>query len=132
MIALRIILDKYSRWVLSGKSQITLPLFRYQRDLAQPINDLSLNDFSDKDGNIIDICMLNLATYHPNEYRLIMANYLYHLPKRKLARMTGVDEKNIRTSIKYAEYFIDGYLSQMNYHCYDDLRLTGQYRAREE
>ncbi len=70
---------------------------------------------SDDDGLAIDACISRLRqTRQSGEYDLLMAHYVYGVPKRTLAKMLKQDEKTVRVQMQVAEGFIDGCLSMLN------------------
>lgn len=70
---------------------------------------------SDDDGLAIDACISRLRkTRQSGEFDLLMAHYVYGIPKRTLARMLKQDEKTVRIQMQVAEGFIDGCLSMLD------------------
>ncbi|YCI80362.1 antitermination protein Q [Enterobacteriaceae bacterium] len=68
----------------------------------------------DDDGLIIESCLVQLKKKRPSEHSLLVAHYMYGLPKRKIAKVMNKDEKLVRIQIQMAEGFVEGCLSMMN------------------
>ncbi|ELY2796241.1 antitermination protein Q [Cronobacter dublinensis] len=68
---------------------------------------------SDNDALIIEGCLARLKQRKPYEHSLLVAYYLYRIPKRRIARARKKDEKLIRIEMQMAEGFIDGCLAML-------------------
>ncbi|WP_068871462.1 antiterminator Q family protein [Edwardsiella tarda] len=79
---------------------------------------------TDDDGLIIEGCMAALKKKRPYEHSLLVAHYLYRVPKRKIAKMWRKDEKVVRIEIQIAEGFIDGCLSMLDVYLDMDLQVS--------
>ena len=69
---------------------------------------------SDDDAIVIESCLAQLQKRRPQEHSLLVAHYLYRIPKRSLARSRRKDEKVIRIEMQMAEGFIEGCLAMLN------------------
>ncbi|BDH44884.1 antitermination protein Q [Salmonella enterica subsp. enterica serovar Choleraesuis] len=70
---------------------------------------------SDNDGMLVDSCVLRLRTLRQSgEYDLVIAHYVYGMPKRTLAKYLKQDEKTVRVQLQVAEGFIDGCLCMLD------------------
>ncbi|MFZ1871746.1 MAG: antiterminator Q family protein [Chania sp.] len=68
----------------------------------------------DDDGLIIEGCMARLKVRRPDEYRLIVAHYVFNTPKRALARAYKKDERLIRIALQMGENFVEGCLAALD------------------
>lgn len=68
---------------------------------------------TDDDALIIEGCLSRLKKRKPYEYSLIVAHYLYGIPKRKIAKSQKKDEKLIRIEMQMGEGFLEGCLSML-------------------
>ncbi|ELP5713273.1 antitermination protein Q [Enterobacter asburiae] len=69
---------------------------------------------TDDDALIIESCLARLKKKKPYEYSLLVAHYLYCIPKRRIAKKLKKNEKAIRVEIMMAEGFIDGCLAMLD------------------
>lgn len=69
---------------------------------------------TDDDALIIEGCLARLNKKRPYEYSLLVAHYLYGIPKRKIAKRLKKDEKTIRIEIMMGEGFVDGCLAMLD------------------
>ncbi len=66
---------------------------------------------SDDDALIVEGCLAKLRNHKPYEHTILVAYYLFNIPKRKIAKKLRKDEKLIRIELQLAEGFIEGCLS---------------------
>lgn len=110
---IQLIMEKLGGWAASDSSDVDYSHIAAGFKGLLPQTRASRLSCSDSDGLIIDGCMARLAVRRPEEYRLLVAHYIYGMPKRKLARILKHDEKCIRVELQMAEGFIDGCLSTL-------------------
>lgn len=69
---------------------------------------------SDNDGLMIEGCMAKLLKKRPCDYQLLVAYYVYMVPKRQIAKSKKKNEKQIRIEMMLAEGFVEGCLAMLN------------------
>lgn len=80
-----------------------------------PHNSTRLPSCCDEDGLIVDRAIGQLKLVRkPEEVTLIIAYYMYRIPKRAIAKKWKCSEGEIRRKIQIAESFIDGCLAMAN------------------
>lgn len=79
-----------------------------------PYTSKSRLSCSDGDALVIESCLARLKQKKPDEHALLVAHYLYRVPKRSMARARKKDEKLVRIEIQMAEGFIDGCLAMLD------------------
>lgn len=111
---IQLVLDLWSGWAANDNSSIDYsPIAAGFKGLLPQTSKNRLS-CTDDDGLIIESCLAKLKIKKPYEYSLLVANYLYGIPKRKIARAQKKDEKIIRIEIQMAEGFIEGCLSMLS------------------
>ncbi|OPW96005.1 antitermination protein Q [Citrobacter sp. A316] len=107
------VLDLWGAWAASDSSGVDYsPIAAGFKGLL-PYTGKTRMACSDSDALIIEGCLALLKKRKPYEHSLIVAHYLYGIPKRKIAKVRKKDEKLIRIEIQMAEGFIDGCLSML-------------------
>ena len=108
------VLDRWGGWASGDSSGVDYsPIAAGFKGLL-PQTSKSRLSCTDNDALIIEGCLARLKSRKPYEHSLIVAHYLYGIPKRKLAKARKKDEKLIRIEMQMAEGFIDGCLSMLD------------------
>jgi len=111
---IQLLMEKFGGWVASDGSGVDYShIAAGFKGLLPPTKGSLRLTCSDNDGLIIDGCMCQLAKRRPEEHQLLVAHYIYGIPKRKIAQRLKRNEKCIRVDIQLGEGFIDGCLSML-------------------
>ncbi|AWK13553.1 antiterminator Q family protein [Candidatus Fukatsuia symbiotica] len=108
---INLILERWGTWARYSSRMDYSPIAAGFKGLfpASPNKTISC---SDDDGMIIDHAVGRLkAVRKPEELTLILAHYVYCIPKRVIAKKWKCSESEIRRKIQVAEGFIDGCLA---------------------
>ncbi|WP_431646515.1 antiterminator Q family protein [Enterobacter hormaechei] len=107
------VLERWGGWAASDSSGVDYsPIAAGFKGLLSQTSKSRLS-CTDDDALIIEGCLARLRKRKPYEHSLLVAHYLYGIPKRKIAKARKKDEKLIRIEIQMAEGFIDGCLSML-------------------
>jgi len=110
---IQMVLERWGGWAASDSSGVDYsPIAAGFKGLL-PQTKKSRLSCTDDDALIIEGCLARLQKRKPYEHSLLVAHYLYGIPKRKIAKARKKDEKLIRIEIQMAEGFIDGCLSML-------------------
>ncbi|QIP56849.1 antiterminator Q family protein [Hafnia alvei] len=111
---IQMVLERWGAWAASDSSGVDYsPIAAGFKGLL-PCTSKARQACSDDDALIIESCLARLKQKKPYEHSLLVAHYLYRVPKRKIAKVHKKDEKLIRIEIQLAEGFIDGCLSMLD------------------
>lgn len=111
---IQIVLDRWGGWASADNSGVDYsPIAAGFKGLLPQTSKTRLS-CTDDDALIIEGCLARLKSQKPYEHSLLVAHYLYGIPKRKIAKARKKDEKMIRIEIQMAEGFIDGCLSMLD------------------
>ena len=111
---IQMVLEQWGGWASGDSSGVDYsPIAAGFKGLL-PQTSKSRLSCTDNDALIIEGCLARLKSRKPYEHSLIVAHYLYGIPKRKLAKARKKDEKLIRIEMQMAEGFIDGCLSMLD------------------
>lgn len=111
---IQMVLERWGGWASGDSSGVDYsPIAAGFKGLL-PQTSKSRLSCTDNDALIIEGCLARLKSRKPYEHSLIVAHYLYGIPKRKLAKARKKDEKLIRIDMQMAEGFIDGCLSMLD------------------
>ncbi|WFZ31229.1 antiterminator Q family protein [Citrobacter portucalensis] len=111
---IQIVLDRWGGWASADNSGVDYsPIAAGFKGLLPQTSKTRLS-CTDDDALIIEGCLARLKSRKPYEHSLLVAHYLYGIPKRKIAKARKKDEKMIRIEIQMAEGFIDGCLSMLD------------------
>ena len=111
---IRMVLERWGAWAASDNSSVDYsPIAAGFKGLL-PQTGRARQLCTDDDALIIESCLARLKSRKPHEHSLLVAHYLYGIPKRKIAKARKKDEKLIRIEIQMAEGFIEGCLSMLN------------------
>ncbi|MEQ6279485.1 antiterminator Q family protein [Kluyvera huaxiensis] len=111
---IQMVLERWGGWASGDSSGVDYsPIAAGFKGLL-PQTSKSRLSCTDNDALIIEGCLARLKSRKPYEHSLIVAHYLYGIPKRKLAKARKKDEKLIRIEMQMAEGFIDGCLSMLD------------------
>lgn len=121
---IQLVMEKFGGWAASDSSGVDYSHIAAGFKGLLPQTRASRLSCSDSDGLIIDGCMARLEVRRPEEYQLLVAHYIYGMPKRKIARILKRDEKCIRVELQMAEGFIDGCLSALEVKLDMDIELN--------
>ncbi|WP_241609033.1 antiterminator Q family protein [Rosenbergiella australiborealis] len=109
-----LLMERFGGWAASDSSGVDYShIAAGFKGLLPPSKVSHRLSCSDSDGLIIDGCMCQLAKIRPEEHKLLVAHYIYGIPKRQIARRLKRNEKCIRVHIQLGEGFIDGCLSML-------------------
>ncbi|WP_241623713.1 antiterminator Q family protein [Rosenbergiella epipactidis] len=112
---IQLLMERFGGWAASDSSGVDYShIAAGFKGLLPPSKGSHRLSCSDSDGLIIDGCMGQLQKKRPDEYKLLVAYYIYGIPKRKIAHRLQRNEKCIRVDIQLGEGFIDGCLSMLN------------------
>ncbi|MBT0717799.1 antitermination protein Q [Rosenbergiella epipactidis] len=110
-----LLMERFGGWAASDSSGVDYShIAAGFKGLLPPSKGSHRLSCSDSDGLIIDGCMCQLAKKRPEEHKLLVAHYIYGIPKRQIAKRLKRNEKCIRVDIQLGEGFIDGCLSMVN------------------
>lgn len=107
------VLEQWAGWARSDNSGVDYSNIAAGFKGLMPHASKNFVSCNDDNGLIIDSCISKLKIKRHDEYRLLVAYYLYRVPKRRIAQREKCDEKTIRIKIQMAEGFIDGCLSML-------------------
>lgn len=109
------VLERWGGWAARDSSQLDWsPIAAGFKGLIASPRSRRLS-CSDDDGLVIDSCVIRLRTVRQSgEYDLVIAHYVYGVPKRTLAKHLKQDEKTVRVQLQVAEGFIDGCLCMLD------------------
>ena len=111
---IQMVLERWGGWAASDSSGVDYsPIAAGFKGLLPQTSKTRLS-CTDDDALIIEGCLARLQKRKPYEHSLLVAHYLYGIPKRKIAKARKKDEKVIRIEIQMAEGFIEGCLSILN------------------
>ena len=111
---IQMVLERWGGWASGDSSGVDYsPIAAGFKGLL-PQTSKSRLSCTDNDALIIEGCLARLKSRKPYEHSLIVAHYLYGIPKRKMAKARKKDEKLIRIEMQMAEGFIDGCLSMLD------------------
>lgn len=111
---IKIVLERWGGWAAKDSSGVDYSnIAAGFKGLLTPSGKTRLS-CTDDDALIIESCLARLQRRKPYEHSLLVAYYLYGIPKRKLAKMRKKDEKIIRIEMQMAEGFIEGCLAMLN------------------
>lgn len=111
---IQMVLERWGAWAASDSSGVDYsPIAAGFKGLL-PQTSKSRLSCTDDDALIIEGCLARLQKRKPYEHSLLVAHYLYGIPKRKIAKARKKDEKLIRIEIQMAEGFIEGCLAILN------------------
>lgn len=108
------VLECWAGWAASDNSGVDYPSIAAGFKGLLPQTSKTRLSCTDDDGLIIEGCLTRLKTKRPYEHSLLVAHYLYEIPKRKIARRLKKDEKTIRIELMMAEGFIEGCLAALS------------------
>ncbi|MBO8132475.1 antiterminator Q family protein [Dickeya fangzhongdai] len=111
---IQLVLERWGAWAANESSGVDYSHIAAGFKGLLPQNSSTRSSCTDDDGLIIEKCLSRLKEKRQDEYRLLVAHYLYQVSKRKLARQRKCDEKVIRIEMQMAEGFIDGCLSVLD------------------
>ncbi|WP_441546062.1 antiterminator Q family protein [Citrobacter freundii] len=111
---IQMVLERWGAWAASDNSSANYsPIAAGFKGLLPQTSKTRLS-CTDDDALIIESCLARLKSRKPYEHSLLVAHYLYGIPKRKIAKARKKDERLIRIEIQMAEGFIDGCLSMLD------------------
>ena len=111
---IKMILERWGGWAASDNSSVNYSSIAAGfKGLLSQTSKTRLS-CTDDDALIIESCLARLKSRKPYEHSLLVAHYLYGIPKRKIAKARKKDERLIRIEIQMAEGFIDGCLSMLD------------------
>ncbi|WP_368770476.1 antiterminator Q family protein [Enterobacter cloacae] len=110
---IKMILERWGGWAASDSSGVDYSRIAAGFKGLLPQTRKSRLSCTDDDALIIEGCLARLQKRKPYEHSLLVAHYLYGIPKRKIAKACKKDEKIIRIEIQMAEGFIAGCLSML-------------------
>ncbi|MBS6489702.1 antiterminator Q family protein [Citrobacter freundii] len=111
---IQMVLERWGAWAASDNSSVNYsPIAAGFKGLLPQTSKTRLS-CTDDDALIIESCLARLKSRKPYEHSLLVAHYLYGIPKRKIAKARKKDERLIRIEIQMAEGFIDGCLSMLD------------------
>jgi hypothetical protein len=111
---IQLVLERWGGWAASDSSGMDYsPIAAGFKGLLPQSSKTRLS-CTDNDALIIEGCLARLKKRKPYEHSLLVAHYLFGVPKRKIAKGLKKDEKLIRIEIQMAEGFIDGCLSVLD------------------
>lgn len=111
---IQMVLERWGGWASGDSSGVDYSPIAVGFKGLLPQTSKSRLSCTDNDALIIEGCLARLKSRKPYEHSLIVAHYLYGIPKRKLAKARKKDEKLIRIEMQMAEGFIDGCLSMLD------------------
>lgn len=107
------ILELWGAWAANDSCSIDYPPIAAGFKGLLPQTKKSRLACSDHDALIIEKCLARLRERKPYEHSLLVAHYIYAMPKRKIAKLLKKDEKSVRIELMMAEGFVDGCLSML-------------------
>ncbi|CCJ88130.1 antitermination protein Q [Cronobacter sakazakii] len=107
------VLELWGGWAANDNSGVDYSSIAAGFKGLLPQTSRSRLSCSDNDALIIEGCLARLKQRKPYEHSLLVAYYLYRIPKRRIARARKKDEKLIRIEMQMAEGFIDGCLAML-------------------
>ena len=110
---IQLILERWGGWAASDSSGVDYSSIAAGFKGLFAHTSKSRPSCTDDDALIIEGCLARLQRRKPYEHSLLVAHYLYGIPKRKIAKSRKKDEKLIRVEIQMAEGFIEGCLSML-------------------
>lgn len=108
------ILERWGGWASNDNSGVDYSSIAAGFKGLLPPTGKSRPSCTDDDALVIESCLARLQKKKPYEHSLLVAHYLYGIPKRKIAKYRKKDEKIIRIEIQMAEGFVEGCLSMLN------------------
>ncbi|WP_343463026.1 antiterminator Q family protein [Pantoea sp.] len=108
------VLERWGGWARSDSSGVDYSSIAAGFKGLLPQDSKITLSCSDDDGLVIESCMTRLKLKRPEEHALLVAHYLFRIPKRKIAQKEKCDEKLIRIQVQMAEGFIEGCLSWLD------------------
>lgn len=108
------ILERWGGWASNDNSGVDYSSIAAGFKGLLPPTGKSRPSCTDDDALVIESCLARLQKKKPYEHSLLVAHYLYGIPKRKIAKYRKKDEKIVRIEIQMAEGFIEGCLSMLN------------------
>ncbi|MEB2755431.1 antiterminator Q family protein [Citrobacter freundii] len=111
---IQMVLERWGAWAASDNSSVNYSPIAAGFKVLLPQTSKTRLSCTDDDALIIESCLARLKSRKPYEHSLLVAHYLYGIPKRKIAKARKKDERLIRIEIQMAEGFIDGCLSMLD------------------
>lgn len=101
-------LDKWGAWAQAGNGNVDWLLLAKKYDHEKLYGKKSRCQCDDKDGEMIDECVLRLKKYKREEYELIIAHFVKGISLRCLAKINKCSDGKIRIKLQMAMGFIAG------------------------
>lgn len=108
------VLERWGGWASNDSNGLDYASIAAGFKGLLPYSSKSRLSCSDDDALVIESCLARLRQKKPDEHALLVAYYLYRIPKRSMARARKKDEKLVRIEIQMAEGFIDGCLAMLD------------------
>lgn len=108
------VLERWGGWAASDSSGVDYSHIAAGFKGLLPQTGRTRLTCTDNDALIIEGCLARLKEKKPYEHSLLVAHYLYRIPKRSIGRSLKKDEKVIRIEVQMAEGFIEGCLAMLN------------------
>lgn len=108
------VLERWGGWAASDSSGVDYSHIAAGFKGLLPQTGRTRLTCTDNDALVIEGCLARLKEKKPYEHSLLVAHYLYRIPKRSIGRSLKKDEKVIRIEVQMAEGFIEGCLAMLN------------------
>lgn len=118
------VLERWGGWAASDSSGVDYSSIAAGFKGLLPQKSKTRLSCTDDDAMIIESCLARLKQKKPYEHSLIIAYYLYHISKRKIAKANNKDEKLIRIEMQMAEGFVEGCLAVLEVGLDMDLEVS--------